>query len=95
VKNISIIGLGLIGGSIAKALKQASSPLFIKAFDRKEVLKKALKEKVIDQSLNSINEAKDSDIIFLCMPTEESLNNFIQLAPVLNEGTIIRDVCGV
>jgi prephenate dehydrogenase len=95
VKNISIIGLGLIGGSIAKALKQASSPLFIKAFDRKEVLKKALKEKVIDQSLNSIDEAKDSDIIFLCMPTEESLNNFIQLAPALNEGTIISDVCGV
>ena len=95
VKNISIIGLGLIGGSIAKALKQVSSPLYIKAFDRKDVLKKALKEKVIDQSLESIEDTKDSDIIFLCLPTNESLNNFIKLAPILNEGTIISDVCGV
>jgi prephenate dehydrogenase len=95
IKNISIIGLGLIGGSIAKALKQNSSPLLIKGFDRKDVLENALKEKVIDQSLNSIEDAKDSDIIFLCMPTKESLNIFIKMAPLLNEGTIISDVCGV
>jgi prephenate dehydrogenase len=95
VKNISIIGLGLIGGSIAKALKQNTSPIIIKGFDRKDVVKKALKEKVIDQSLESIDAAKDSDIIFLCLPTEESLSNFIKLAPELSEGTIISDVCGV
>jgi prephenate dehydrogenase len=95
IKNISIVGLGLIGGSIAKALKQNSSPLFIKAFDQKDILKKALKEKVIDQSLNCIEDAIDSDIIFLCLPTEESLNSFIKLAPQLKEGTIISDVCGV
>ena len=95
VNNISILGLGLIGGSIAKALKQNSSPIIIKAFDRKDVIKKALREKVIDISLESIEEAKDSDIIFLCLPTEESLNNFIKMAPGLNEGTILSDVCGV
>lgn len=95
VNNISILGLGLIGGSIAKALKQNSSPIVIKAFDRKEILKKALKEKVIDQPLESIDDSKDSDIIFLCLPTEESLNNFIKLAPSLKEGTVISDVCGV
>jgi prephenate dehydrogenase len=95
IKNISIIGLGLIGGSIAKALKQNSSPLFIKGFDQKDVIKKAIKEKVIDQSLNSIEEAIDSDIIFLCLPTEDSLNSFIKLASQLNKGTIISDVCGV
>jgi prephenate dehydrogenase len=95
IKNISIIGLGLIGGSIAKALKQNSSPLFIKGFDHKDILKKAIKEKIIDQSLNSIEESIDSDIIFLCLPTEASLINFIKLAPNLNEGTIISDVCGV
>jgi len=95
IKNISIIGLGLIGASIAKALKQNCSQLFIKGFDHNDVLKKALKEKVIDQSLNSIEDAKDSDIIFLCMPTEVSLNIFIKMAPLINKGTIISDVCGV
>ncbi|MCL5029953.1 MAG: prephenate dehydrogenase/arogenate dehydrogenase family protein [Bacteroidetes bacterium] len=102
MKNISIIGLGLIGGSIAKALKpnlaerkKDSSQLVIKGFDKKEILDEALKDKSIDEALNSIDEAKFSDVIFLCLPTELSLNYFIKLAPQVADGTIITDVCGI
>lgn len=102
MKVISIIGLGLIGGSIVKALrydpsgiKQEANSLFIKGFDKPEVLKDALSEGTIDQIMNSIDEAKDSDLIFLCLPTELSLKYFKLLGEGIKEGCIITDVCGI
>ncbi len=94
-KNISIIGLGLIGGSIAKALKHNSDQIIIRGFDKKKILDEALKDKSIDFALEKIDDAKDSDIIFLCLPTELSLQYFIRLAPIISESTILTDVCGV
>ena len=95
IKNISIIGLGLIGGSIAKALKNSSASLFIRGFDKKEILEESLSDGSIDEALQSVDESKNSDIIFLSLPTELSLEYFIKLAPSINENTIITDVCGV
>ncbi|MGE5354151.1 MAG: prephenate dehydrogenase/arogenate dehydrogenase family protein [Acidobacteriota bacterium] len=89
------MGLGLIGGSIAKSLKKSAEEFSISAWDRDEVLGKALEEKVIDWKLNSPEEAIKSEVIFLCLPVEESLKTFEDLAPLLKEGTLITDVCGV
>ncbi len=93
-KKISIIGLGLIGGSIAKGLKNNKN-YFIKAYDKQEVLTEALNEEVINSALTKITDAADSDIIFLCLPTELSLSAFKKLVPLINDETIISDVCGV
>jgi prephenate dehydrogenase len=92
---ISIIGLGLIGGSIAKSLKNSNSSLFINAFDKKNVLTAARKLNVIDEELNSLKEAADSDFIFLCLPTDLSLKALMELAPLIKDKTIITDVAGV
>ncbi|MEI7812909.1 MAG: prephenate dehydrogenase/arogenate dehydrogenase family protein [Ignavibacteria bacterium] len=92
---ISILGLGLIGGSIAKALKYSSNLFFIKAFDLPEVTRQALEDKVIDKQLESVEESLSSDIIFLCLPVDNSLVAFKILAPSLKETTILTDVCGV
>lgn len=93
-QKISIIGLGLIGGSIAKALKQTTD-VTICAFDKKNVLENAFSEKVIDNKLDNIEQSTDSNIIFLCLPVDESLKTFEKLIPLLREGQIITDVCGV
>lgn len=95
IKNISIIGLGLIGGSIAKALKNSDSSLVISAYDFESVLDQAFKEKVIDSKLKSIDESFDSDIIFLCLPLEENLELFSKIAPNISEHAILTDVSGV
>ncbi len=92
---VSIIGIGLIGGSIAKALKKTSLPVYIKAFDKKEVTQTALNDNSIDEALNTVNDSIDSDIIFLSLPINLSLNIFELLIPHLKEKTIITDVCGV
>jgi prephenate dehydrogenase len=93
--NVSIIGLGLIGGSIAKALKSFSEDYNIYAFDKPDVLDKALSQKVIDKKLNSIEDSLESDLIFICLPVDESKNVFNSLIDKLKPGQILTDVCGV
>lgn len=95
IKKISIIGLGLIGGSISKAIKSLSKGIEISAYDITTVLDQAFNEKVIDHELEFPDQALQSDVIFLCLPVEESLKVFESLIPKLKEDQIITDVCGV
>lgn len=95
IQNISIIGLGLIGASIAKALRNSNNNFVISAFDREVVLQKALDQKVIDSVLDKPENAINSDLIFLCLPLELNLKYFRLLSPLLNENTIITDVSGI
>jgi prephenate dehydrogenase len=92
---ISVLGLGLIGGSLAKAFKNSNQQIEIAGFDKDSVAEHALELKIIDKKINSISDSLNSDIIFLCLPTNLSLEYFKKLAPQLKEGQIISDVCGI
>lgn len=94
-KNISIIGLGLIGGSIAKALKLKDQSLFISAYDREAVCSAAYEAKIIDYSLPDCGQALNSELIIIALPIEESIKVFKELAPGLRPGCVLTDVCSV
>lgn len=95
INKIAIIGLGLLGGSIAKAIKKSNSLIKVYAYDKNDIIENALNEKIIDFNLYKIEDAVDCELIILCMPTELSLEIFKTLIPFLNENSIISDVCGV
>lgn len=95
IKKISIIGLGLIGGSIAKALQKSSYNFEIAAYDIPEVLSCAIDDGIINKRLNSFGDSLDSDLIFLCLPVSKSIEVFDLLAPKLNSNSILTDVCSV
>ena len=50
---IAILGLGLIGGSLAKAIKNVRPDIFISGFDLPEITAQAFVENVIDEQLLS------------------------------------------
>lgn len=85
----------MIGGSIAKGLKKTDLAIEITAFDKDEVLLKAIEEKSIDRKIPSIKDALASDLIFVCLPVGLSLKYLKELAPLLRENQIISDVSGV
>lgn len=95
MKKIAVIGLGLIGGSLAKALKKSDNSYLVAGYDKKEITGKAFNDKTIDKILSSPDEALDSEIIFLCLPVHICLEVFRELAPKLKPDQIITDVCGV
>ncbi|MCF8242066.1 MAG: prephenate dehydrogenase/arogenate dehydrogenase family protein [Melioribacteraceae bacterium] len=95
VRHVSIIGLGLIGGSIAKGLKKSLPELIISAFDSKSVLNQGIDDGSIDKALDSVDGVLESEIIFICTPLDVSIQLLKELAPKLNPEQLITDVAGV
>jgi len=95
-KRILILGLGLIGGSIARGLKQASNEIFISACDiEDEDLNQALAERVIDKSGSLKELAPSSDILIIALPSLTTVELIPEIARVIGENCIVTDVASV
>ena len=94
---LGFIGLGLIGGSIAKALKENTSDIKIIAYDvNQESIALALSEGIVDQSAPAIDETFSCcDYIFLCAPVQKNAENLIQIKNIMSPSCILTDVGSV
>ena len=94
--NITIIGLGLIGGSIAAACKQAGVKQ-ITAYDKESsVLEYALHTALIDNHEKTIPEAiKDADIIIIAVPPGQCVAVLQQIQLVVNDRQLITDTLSI
>lgn len=92
-KKISVIGLGLIGGSIVKALKERMNVTDIAAVDNNtESLNHALEEGYITRGFSKLDEyIFDSDIIFICTPVNTTISYIKELKDKVKDNCIITD----
>lgn len=90
-------GLGLIGGSIAKALRNVSDNCTIIAYDSNpSSLTLALKEGVIDIAAAGPDQSfAPCDYIFLCAPVSHNDNNLELLKNWISPDCLITDVGSV
>lgn len=88
------ISLGLIGGSLAMAIRERYPDAEIIAYNRsKEPLDKALSDGVIDKGVQQIDDSfADCDYIFLCAPVETNISFFNALKPYITDKTVLTDV---
>lgn len=90
---IGIIGLGLIGGSIAKALKSKIDVRIVAMNRSEQSLTMAFDEKIIDDyTLSDYSRFKNCDIIFICTPVDKITAFVEQLIPHIKASCIITDV---
>ena len=96
-KKIGFIGLGLIGGSIAKAVRQYYPDYELLAFDKsKETLALAVQEGTIQTSCSSIDENfRGCSYIFLCAPISYNTAYLTQLKEYIHPDCILTDVGSV
>ncbi len=94
---IGFIGLGLIGGSIAKAFREHLPHCHIIVYDLQQAsCRLAVEEGVADEAADSIGSAFSScDYIFLCAPVTENDHNLLRLSTFLSPQCIITDVGSV
>ncbi len=94
---IGFVGLGLIGGSIAKALKQNISNIKITAFDvNKDTLKAAVSDGIVDFATETIDHSfSKCNYIFLCAPVQKNDENLKTIKAVLSPDCILTDVGSV
>lgn len=90
---VGFIGLGLIGGSIAKALKYYYPGITIMAHTRsRRTTDYALSEEIIDEAYDHVGDAfSRCDYIFLCAPVEANAGYLKQLKPLLKKNCILTD----
>jgi len=96
-KHLAIIGLGLIGGSVARGLKGKIPGLTITAIGRNtQVLKQAQHDGVINQYSTDIAQGcKGADIVLVAVPSLSVGGILEQLKPVMTEHMVITDAASV
>ena len=89
---IGVVGLGLIGGSIARAYSRAGHIIY--AFDKNEdVLQQAFAANAACGRLTRENAAA-CDVIFLAVYPVAALEWLRDIAPSLTENSLVIDLCG-
>jgi prephenate dehydrogenase len=92
-QRVAVIGVGLIGGSFALALKQAKAAGHVVGVGRSPAnLKLALERGVIDSaSGDPARAAEGADLVLLAAPVGQFARIFAAVAGVLKPGTIVTD----
>ena len=92
IPTVAIVGVGLIGGSLALALKEAGVTSRILGFDLdRENLAQALHLGVIDHACSGPEELLAADLIFLATPVLAMPAALTVISPHLKPGAILTD----
>ena len=89
-ERIGIVGLGLIGGSLALALRRAREVQIAGVDVDRASLDLALAQKAID----AIGGIETCDVVVLCTPAQTLLQQLPGIARQMRPGAILTDVCG-
>lgn len=93
INRLAIIGVGLIGGSLALALKQKGAVNEVVGYARSEdARQQALELGIIDHAASSLAEAvNNADMVFVAVPMGAMASVFEGIAEHLNPEAIITD----
>lgn len=94
VKKILIVGLGLIGGSIAKSLKLHTGHEILGLDTNEDAMLDAFSMGVIDAKA-SVMDIGDADIIYLSVYPDSAVAFMKAHADKLKQGCIVTDACGI
>lgn len=93
--NVTIVGLGLIGGSIALSLKKLN-PNKIWAIDNnRDTLNLAISNKVISDNISDSEKIKKSDLVVICLYPNDTVEFIKKNIHNFKSNAIITDVSGM
>ena len=93
IRQITIIGTGLIGGSLGLALRKAKFPGRIIGCDREAILEKARNCGAVDAGFSDPGDAvRGSQVVVLATPVLAIVDLIERVGPVLPEKALLTDV---
>jgi prephenate dehydrogenase len=93
IRQITIIGTGLIGGSLGLALKKRGFTGHIAGCDRPPVIERALHKGAIDEGFSHPQDSvRGSQVVVLAAPVGAIIELIRELGPLLPESTLMTDV---
>lgn len=92
MKNIYVIGVGLIGGSMALDLKRLDPEMTVFGVDKNDQhLQKALDLKVIDAKAD-LTDLPEADLVIVSVPVDASLEIIHAVLDAVSDETLVIDV---
>ncbi len=92
--NIAVVGLGIIGGSFAKALKKYTDHHIIGINRTQSVLEIALEEKAIDE-IGTEESLKTADVVILALYPQAAISFIEKNGQHIKKGAIVTDSSGI
>lgn len=90
-EKIGIVGLGLIGGSIALAARRVWPTALVIAVDAKAVLETAMRLHAIDVAADDLIVLADADVVFLAAPARQNIALLAQLDGHVRTPAVVTD----
>jgi prephenate dehydrogenase len=91
-EKVAILGLGLIGGSIALAARQVWPKGLVIGVDQKDVLEQAMVRHAIDVAADEPYVIADADLVILAAPVRQNLQLLAEIDEHVSQAAIITDV---
>lgn len=91
---IAVVGLGLIGGSVAKTLKKNTNHSVYAINRSEQTLKTALSEEAIDGAITP-QQLKDMDVVFIGLYAGLTIDFVLKNADNFKKDAVVCDTCGV
>ncbi len=91
-ERIAVVGLGLVGGSIALAARKVWPTSLVIGVDRNAVLERAMIRHAIDVASEDLVIISDADLVILATPLETTLELIPALDRILASDAVVTDV---
>ncbi len=92
--NIGIIGLGLIGGSMARAIRRGTEHTVWGLDIREDTMEKALLCGAVEERLSDARLG-ECDLVLLALTPTALAEVAPRIAPLVKKGAVVVDLCGV
>jgi len=94
--DITIVGLGLMGGSYAKALSKLRPQHLWGVDTDRTVLVRAVADRVIDGgSVEAAEHLSQSQLVIICLPPAETIAFIREHMDHFMAGSVVTDICGL
>lgn len=90
-QRVGIVGIGLIGGSMALAIRRQWPSVHLVGVDAAEVIVEATRRGMVDEGSSELYAAADCDLIVLAAPVRQNLSLLAQLERYVAGGVVVTD----
>src|SRR2546430_2728503 len=90
-EKIGIVGLGLIGGSIAQAVRQLWPTSLVIAVDNKDVLETVMRMPAMDVAADDLIVLAEADIVILAAPVKQNIALLDELDEYVRQPAVVTD----
>jgi len=90
-EKIGIVGLGLVGGSIALAAREIWPTSLVIGVDNKDVLETAMRRHAIDVAADDLIVLAEADLVVLAAPVRQNIALLSQLDDYVRQAAVVTD----